>query len=1019
MITKRLFRFAGLPWRLCIGFLTGFGAPAYGQQLFLDHLGMEDGLSQSTVFAISQDVQGYMWFATQDGLSRYDGFGFKIYRANPGKQDPIGFGNVDGLLHDAENVFFGSQNGFFRLNRKTEQIIKIGDENGSHIIKGRRKNTFWMRLTPTYEVRYVDFDAAKVVPLFPKNALLVQTPDQQIWVINDALYQMDQDTIRPTKRADLPAKGILISGGLTHDGLLWTLQQEAHQVTFCTIEPQHLAQNCKTIPASLNLNFSTTKSTITSDGNIWLSYQSGLYRFHFDTGKLNQFPLAALDTPNEVQSLYADRQDNIWIGTFEGVYILRPTQRKIHVYREVTDGRTGLEKGYPWDLKAAPNGKIWIATTSGLQLFDPQTGQYESFIQPPSLHPSINFVQQVHTDRQGTVWIGTNRAGLYTLDVRTKRFVLRFPALNPDGSVFMRGIRYLGTDQRGRLIVGTSHGLALVNPQTQDIKWYFTKEPNILHRIVNVVYEDAKGWLWIGQDGGLVRLNPQTDEIKRYRPDRNDPQSLSAPNIWSFQPDLKDAGILWIGTIGGGLNRFDTRTGRTQRFTTSNGLGSNAIWSVMHDHDGHLWLGTSNGLSRFDLKTHTFVNYDERDGFQAKEYLMRSQFRAADGTLYFGGTNGIDRFHPRDLRQTGRPPTPVVSNFKVMGEPFPRPTIWQKEDHIYLRHDQNFFTFNLAVLDYVNPRKNTLRYRLVDLDSDWREADVAHATADYTGVPPGDYVLEVLGANRDRDWSSAPFRLYVHVVPAWYQTLWAKIALALLSIGGIFAFFYLREQRRIQAQRTKEQEEREAQKRMAESRERERIRIAQELHDGPIQHLYTLGHELDELVTINPKAAQARTHLNTIGHELRDLLAELRPAVISHLGLGAALRGLIRRAENRNPDLAFETFFEADGKRLPENTQHALYRIAQEALTNVLKHAQATEVSLTTSQRDGQFILTIRDNGKGFRVPERLLDLSEQEHYGLIGMMERVNLIEGHLNVYAQPNLGTTISVSVPNRLKA
>ncbi|MEL7362374.1 MAG: ATP-binding protein, partial [Bacteroidota bacterium] len=580
-------------------------------------------------------------------------------------------------------------------------------------------------------------------------------------------------------------------------------------------------------------------------------------------------------------------------------------------------------------------------------------------------------------------------------------------------------VRHLTEDQHGTLWISTSIGLFRRDPDGTLTS--YLHDPSRLGGLpdprVSIVHESSVGSRWIGTDGGLCRLvdeaPPGRFDCVRHRPD--DPTSLGADVVWTITESAADAGALWVGTIGGGLCRFDLATETCRRYTTSDGLPNNTVYGVLADDDGGLWMSTNGGLARLEIATETFTVFAATEGLRSDAFDFMSYHRADDGRLFFGGPRGFYAFHPDSLRASTYVPPVAITGVRTFDQA--RPGLPADGDTLRLAHDENFVSFEFAAFDFERPRQNQYRYRLIGVDEQWRTTTGGRPEARYTDVPPGTYTFEVLGANHDGLYNPEAVRLTLDIVPAWWQAWWFRSGALLLATVSLGAIGVGTVRRREAAWRREQAEAAEMQRRLAESRERERARIARELHDGPVQQLYRIGHDLDRLAHHEAQVATpvqaARAALTDVAGELRGVLSTLRPPLIEHLGVGAALGALVRQSRPHFPDADLRAEINSDGRRLSLDAQHALYRIAQEALANAAKHAEARAVRLRLTEVGPRVRLTVRDDGRGFAVPDRLVRFAREERYGLVGAAERVEQLGGRFAVQSTPGQGTEVTVEL------
>ena len=491
------------------------------------------------------------------------------------------------------------------------------------------------------------------------------------------------------------------------------------------------------------------------------------------------------------------------------------------------------------------------------------------------------------------------------------------------------------------------------------------------------------------------------------------PGNLCAPIVWSVAESVADPGALWAATVGGGLARIDRATERVECVTAADGLATNSVYGVVADADGRLWASTTSGLTRVDPVSRDVVQFSTADGLAGDAFNLMAQLRLADGRLAFGGPHGLTLVDPGAVTARQAPDV-VITGVERQGRRLPG----VPAEALRLPYDASSFGVRFAAMDFRAPRRNRYRYRLVGLDDGWQQTDGTSARATYAGVPPGRYRFEVRGAAGDTPFSEAVV-LAVEIVPAFWQRAWFRLVLG-LGLTALVGASVIRARRRRQRWAAREQSEAlEVRRRLAEARERERVRLARDLHDGPVQTLYRVGHDLDRLGATSDQGdavEPVRARVGDVAGELRQLLTELRPTLVEHLGLGPALRVVGRRAEDRFPDLAV-TVRDEGGAEIDPTGRLALFRIAQEALQNVGRHAGPAAVTISLGAADDGVRMTVQDDGQGFALPDRMVSLARTEHFGLLGAQERAEAVGGTFGVRSEPGRGTTLSVWVPARM--
>ncbi|MEM8599060.1 MAG: two-component regulator propeller domain-containing protein [Bacteroidota bacterium] len=999
------------------------------------NLGVEDGLSHSRVNAIAQDAEGFLWFGTDDGLSRYDGTGFRVYRHDPADPQSLPHSRVSTLyVEDDGSLWVGTQQGLSRFERRTETFRRYratpdraGNCNGlivsiARVALGRLQ----AGTNAGYLCQLTEPSAGADDP--PGGGSLEQLVKLPLTGVTCPYSIFDLHCRYPLPSTTFHGP-LLVEAGPPEWGEAFAIVGDPGQALRVEAWREDQWEVLAQWPAS-SIPVGTQVSIRWSDTILWTATEErGIAQVDLERGTVEFLSLGETERteagpPVQVFALFRDRQDLVWVGTNRGVFRFGGTRSSFEWERRVAGQPGALSDNRVNGMLVDRAGTLWVATNDGLNRRRADTDGFET-LRTGFPEPLAGAFWWPYEDRAGTFWVGTKRRGLLRLDRNTGRFEhakiptgLFSPELGSEPSA-MLPVRHLAEDRRGVLWISSSFGL--FRRDTDGSFHAYPHDPGRRDGLpdprASVVYEDGSGALWVGTDGGLCRLTDLTPPGRfacvRHRPD--DPTSLGADVVWTIAESPADPGALWVGTIGGGLCRFDLATETCRRYTTTDGLPNNTVYGVLADDEGALWMSTNGGLARFDLATETFTVFAATEGLRSDAFDFMSYHRAADGRLFFGGPRGFYAFHPDSLRASTYVPPVALTGIRTFDQV--RPGLPADGDTLRLAHDENFVSFEFAAFDFERPRQNQYRYRLVGVDEQWRTTTGERPEARYTDVPPGTYTFEVLGANHDGLYNPEAVRLTLDIVPAWWQAWWFRSGALLLAVVSLGALGVGTVRRREAAWRREQAEAAEMQRRLAESRERERARIARELHDGPVQQLYRIGHDLDRLAHHEAQVATpvqaARAALTDVAGELRGVLSTLRPPLIEHLGVGAALGALVRQSRPHFPDADLRAEISTDGRRLSLDAQHALYRIAQEALANAAKHAEAHAVRLRLTEVGSRVRLTVRDDGRGFAVPDRLVRFAREERYGLVGAAERVEQLGGRFAVQSTPGQGTEVTVEL------
>lgn len=805
-----------------------------GSSLRFRHITLEDGLSQSAVQAITQDRQGYMWFGTEDGLQRYDGYDFLTFHHDPeqsgsladddvvaltvGTHDELWIGTgeqgldllepgstrfvhyqhdpadpgslvsnyVEALLVDARGrLWVGTGNGLDRMDSKTGRFRH-------YRIAGTGANT---------------------------NIIYALHEDKQgrIWVGTvHGLYYYDaaHDSLKlltPSKGVSLSvARHLLTKASVnafagSSDGRLWV----ATEGGLVTLSPQdkvlavyqHRAGNPESLPNS-------RVRALLEDlaGYIWIgTHGGGLTRLDPSTGRFINFEHDATDPQslggNMIMTLYRDQTGLIWIGAdAAGISIYNPQTREFGYYRHRQGDPNSLISNMVWSIYKDPGGNVWVGTDQGLTRIDAgriRYKQYQMHGRPKDRQDDAG-VYDVYGDRQNRLWTGTDY-GIYEYQPATDQF-RHFYLSNRKTDRLGDVVNSMYEDRAHRFWIGTLNGLVEFDRKNHKVIRRFVHDPkradSLPDNSIIAICETGDGALWLGTSSGLARFDGVHDAFRIYRKDVGNAHSLSYNDIQSCAPGTGTD--LWVGTASG-LDLLDTRTGTVTRFSTKNGLPNDTIYAILRDKQDNLWISTDNGISRFDPRDATFRNYGTTDGLQSAEFNGGAAYKAADGELFFGGINGFNAFYPERIHRSKYIPRIAITSFTHGGQKQSLLTEQGPVMSVTVPYSENVLAFSLAAFDYAAPARNQFSYRLDGFDDDWHSLRGQHSFT-YTNLDPGSYQLRVRGSNSDGVWSNKEAILDINVLPPpwltwWAYTLYAALLFVFIVIGlKLFARSVKREQ---------------------------------------------------------------------------------------------------------------------------------------------------------------------------------------------------------------------------------
>ena len=806
--------------------LWGQAGSADSRSVRFQQLSRDAGLSQAFVNTIVQDDQGYLWFGTQEGLNRYDGFEFSVFAHDPDAPGTLSDESIRTMIKDRSGtLWIGTDaGGLSRFDSTTESFTNylhdpddpatIGD-NRVRVLYEDSEGTLWIgtdgagldrfdRESQTFE--HFPHDAAIENSLSDAHVWgIVQDSRGTLWVATDGgLNKLDRDTRTFTHfRHDPDDPGSISDDHVRAlfedaDGNLWigTAAGGLNRYDRRTQTFERFLHD-PSDPATISAN-RVTAMYQDDAGVLWIGTVDGLNTWDPETRSFERYRNDPNDpfslAHNMVLSIYQDRSSVVWVGTYDGLSKWNPDTRAMLHYRSDASDPFSLSENTVTAFAESADGAIWIGTFGGgLNRLDRSTGRMSQLRHDPEDPASLSSdrVMALLVDSDGGLWAGTRSAGLNYYDATSRTFVRYRHDSADTGSISFDGVTSLLEDSDRGLWIGTfGGGLNYFDRDTKSFRQFraVPEDPGTLSndRILTLV-EDSDGDLWVGTyGGGLNRLDRATGTFTRYRAEPGRRDGLSGDEIYVIQEDAK--GDLWIGAKGAGLNRWrhaDRAADRIsfERFTELDGLPSATLYAGVWDQQGHLWLSSGRGLTRLDVGSREFRNFDPSHGLQGEEFNLAAGLAATDGELFFGGMNGFNAFRPERLGGNGRAPQVAVTEFLSVGEPLAFNIAAATGEPLELTHKENVISFEFAALDFVAPDKSSYRYRLEGLDEGWTDAGTTRQVT-YTNLPAGDYTFRVMAQNNDGVWSTQDAIVDFRVLPAPWRTWWAYFGY-LLALGAL------------------------------------------------------------------------------------------------------------------------------------------------------------------------------------------------------------------------------------------
>ena len=953
---------------------------------------MENGLPQNTVQALAQTRDGFIWLGTEAGLVRFDGVAFQVFDRTSSPALPSG--DIRCLLAAGNGtLWIGTSAGLARWQEGAVTVFSTQNglpDNGIVALEEAAGGTLWVeteqgraRLAGQKFIASAENSGETAITQLTtggERQSLLEPENNAFWRQAIAHSGLPKDNVRflaalPEAQTVLATKSALV---LLHEGRAVARQ---------TVGGEIPGSRIRTVFAD-------------REGTVWIGTNAGLVRWV--SGRIERFPVTDALATASILAMMEDREGNLWVGTeTDGLHILR--DQRFHTLGT----REGLSSDHVTTVVEDESGMLWAGTQeNGVNALrrDAATGNWRvSRTLSVAEGLASNVILSLAAAPGGDLWVGTpdglnrirgNRVDTYTSADGLPDDFIRSLLIDADGSLWIGTRRGLTHWPAGN--VGFSKAPPAARMET------YMQTSGLGSDLVGAMARDTKGDLWVATLAGLSRLHGNT--ISNF----TTADGLSSNVVTALLP--RADGTLLIGTQDRGWNVWD---GRKFSMVQQDGLEQTAIHAILDDGQGHLWFATGDGIARCDFTAmermgatpgcSRWLAFGVADGLPSRETATNSHpsaWRARDGRLWFTTPRGLVEVDPAHFPVNSLPPPVALERFQVddVSQPLSELGPWLKVQagHVH-------FQFDYAGLSFVAPQKVRYRYILEGFDHGWTDAG-ARRSAYYTNIPPGRYTFRVQAANNDGLWSTTGAALSFELRPHFYQTLWFY-ALMLVAMAGMVVFFL---RQRLHAA------EREFRAVLGE-----RSRIAREIHDTLAQGYVGVSVQLEVLAELlrQRKNEDAAKQLDKTREYVRHGLADARQSIwalrtqdSSEVTLPVRVRRLVEAAEGSGLETQFSTF--GAYRPLPAQIEQELLRIAQEAIHNVKRHAEASELFVQLEYEPEAITLEVRDNGRG--GAQDLTTETSPGHFGLTGIRERAVAIGGTLEVTSVPGAGTTIRLRAP-----
>ena len=766
------------------------------------------GFTYGSINSICEDANGFIWFGTIHGLYRYNSVDVQKFLHSPQDSTSIPDNSIRTIFLDSSGtLWIGTAQGVCIYDNDKDQFItlkfrdKSGESLGNNIrdiFEGKDKNIYLLSNTMLgkYNKETKKFEKIVVAKSTTENFACANYDSKgRFWIggANGTVWMLDATDQKLSMFCHFQSE--LVRKLFSDESGLW-IGYDLSGLDFVGFQGNLIRHYGSNPNDTYKINHNRVRDINKDEaGRIWISTYKGISIIN--NGKsYNILPKEISGLPyNSIYKIFRDSKNGIWIGTWSGGLAYRSDfdNRFFHFRKDQTDSE--MEDEFVSSFAEKSDKTVLIGTEFGnLNLLDRESNKMINVPFKTENGKKFENIKSLYFDKETeTLWVGTFLEGLW-YQTKNDNTLHELKKFNQD-RISIYALAKSGIN----LWIGTfGKGLYHYNTQTGIMKQYVQVARNaksLSNNQIRSIISDNENGIWIGTKNGLNHFDPKTEEFQRFMNLPNATNCISNDEILSLYQDRK--GKIWIGTSGGGLNKYDKKTGKFESFGVKDGLSGNDVYGIQEDQNGILWISTENGISSIDPIKKTIRNFYREDELKGNQFNPGAVFQTSSGEILFGNTKGFTLFTPGQMKTNPIPPKVILTSLSINNlavtnhtEGSPLTKSLQNEDILKLTFDQNSLTFNFVANNFLLPAKNQFKYRLMNYDNKWVEAGTQNYAA-FTKIPPGDYVFEVIACNNDNLWSNTPTRLKISISPPFWLAWYAKL-IYILAVS--LAFYYVRKE---------------------------------------------------------------------------------------------------------------------------------------------------------------------------------------------------------------------------------